>query len=525
RSATAVNEPNKTLAGGGSCSSVSSAVRRSGSSSAAALFLYPKSLLQIRRNCKSLGGAAHFGEGFSLSTMESSSKNDRVTWEGCSVLLDINDGDRIVFARLSPAATLKLGREHCLLKPLIGAPFGSVFQVENGKDGPYLSCMLQTSEVRLPGKDGQEKENDTEEVEMRDNRGLVDDNTAQSLTGEDINAMKREGATGGQIVEALIANSSTFEKKTAFSQEKYLLRKQKKYAPRILLRRPFARSICEGYFKKHPARTGFLRLDTLSLLLSLANVTANSDILVVDMVGGLITGAVAERLGGSGYICNTYLGAIGYPMGIVRIFNFSDETCKRIVRCSFGDLCPAQNGTSEQVVEAENLTKASQDTKEQLSSGDPTNNDVSTKEDIPSAETSEIVADIDGSPVQKSNKAVEPGKNASQEQIKLWRERGFPSLLVAAPELDPWTTVQKLLPLLSSSAPFAIYHPYLQPLATCMHNLKIERMAFGLQITEPWLREYQVLPSRTHPCMQMNAFGGYILSGTKISGAESNAQM
>lgn len=26
----------------------------------------------------------------------------------------------------------------------------------------------------------------------------------------------------------------------------------------------------------------------------------------------------------------------------------------------------------------------------------------------------------------------------------------------------------------------------------------------------------QVLPSRTHPCMQMSAFGGYILSGTKI---------
>ena len=36
----------------------------------------------------------------------------------------------------------------------------------------------------------------------------------------------------------------------------------------------------------------------LSLLLSLANVSANSDILLVDMVGGLLTGAVAERLGG-----------------------------------------------------------------------------------------------------------------------------------------------------------------------------------------------------------------------------------
>lgn len=42
----------------------------------------------------------------------------------------------------------------------------------------------------------------------------------------------------------------------------------------------------------------FMRVDALSLLLSLADVSAYSDVLVVDMVGGVITGAVAERLGG-----------------------------------------------------------------------------------------------------------------------------------------------------------------------------------------------------------------------------------
>jgi len=34
----------------------------------------------------------------------------------------------------------------------------------------------------------------------------------------------------------------------------------------------------------------------------MANVSSNSDILVVDMIGGLLTGAVAERLGGIVYI-------------------------------------------------------------------------------------------------------------------------------------------------------------------------------------------------------------------------------
>lgn len=45
-------------------------------------------------------------------------------------------------------------------------------------------------------------------------------------------------------------------------------------------------------------------MDTLSLLLSMANVSCHSDILVVDMVGGLLTGAVAERLGGVLFILN-----------------------------------------------------------------------------------------------------------------------------------------------------------------------------------------------------------------------------
>jgi len=47
-----------------------------------------------------------------------------------------------------------------------------------------------------------------------------------------------------------------------------------------------------------------MRVDTLSLLLSMANIGAYSDVLVVDMVGGLVVGAVAERLGGK--ICFSF---------------------------------------------------------------------------------------------------------------------------------------------------------------------------------------------------------------------------
>ncbi|KAK6939348.1 tRNA (adenine(58)-N(1))-methyltransferase non-catalytic subunit TRM6 [Dillenia turbinata] len=456
------------------------------------------------------------------------SQNPRVTWEGCSVLLDINDGDRLVFARLSAGATLKIGNKNCSLRPLIGCPFGSLFQVETGDKDPSVppSSLLRRLYfiyVDLQGKgEGQLVE------DSRDNRTIVDNNKAQSLSAADIDEMRRQGAKGDDIVEALIANSATFEKKTAFSQEKHRLRKQKKYAPRVLLRRPFARRcICEAYFKKYPARIGFLRIDTLFLLLSMANVTAHSDILVVDMVGGLVTGALAERLGGSGYVCNTYLGATPSNIDIVTIFNLSEEICKRILHCPITDLSSAPTGTSEKTAAREDVHDMESELKEQTSTDNPASGEeamvpstIGTLESVP------LTTNSPGSRISKSTKA---GEWASEENISSWKTNGFSSyvqclsylnrwcsLIIAAPELDVCNAVQQLLPLLSYSAPFVIYHQCLQPLATCMHKLQLEKLAIGLQITEPWLREYQVLPSRTHPCMQMSAFGGYILSGIKI---------
>ncbi|KAL6010827.1 hypothetical protein ACLOJK_001269 [Asimina triloba] len=241
-------------------------------------------------------------------------------------------------------------------------------------------------------------------------------------------ARNQEGASGDQIVEALIANSSTFENKTSFSQEKYRLRKQKKYAPRVLLRRPFARR--------------FLRMDTLALLLSMANVSSYSDVLVLDMVGGILTGAVAERLGGTGYVCSTYFGDKPYPIDIAGIFNFSNEICS-----SMEQSAPCE----EPSVSNNNIS---------LSSG---NGSLDAMEVSPSSPRhSDDVHDQNGSTVLKVGKSTKAGRRASPEALKLWKENGFTSLIIASLELDTWSTVQELLPLISNSAPFAIYHQYLQ---------------------------------------------------------------
>ncbi|XP_020259775.1 tRNA (adenine(58)-N(1))-methyltransferase non-catalytic subunit trm6 [Asparagus officinalis] len=435
--------------------------------------------------------------------------NSRITWEGCSVLLDINDGDRLCLACLSPNASIKIGNKKCSLNPLIGRPFGSSFRLETGTDGaPHLAlCVPSSSSSSSDATRDLEKDDWQSKDEAKDNRELLDNNTAQSLSREDIDAMRCEGATGDEIVDALIANSSTFGKKTAFSQEKYKLKKQKKYAPKVLLRRPFARSICEAYFKKYPTRIGFLRVDTLSLLLSMGNIGAYSDVLVVDMVGGMLAGAVAERLGGSGHVCSTYFGTKPPSLDIVRIFNFSNEVCRRILQAPFSVFSLSQNNGAVSFEKDPNVQSLELHYNACNASLLPCSSD---GVDDTHQNTSSLV-----------QKPVPAGRQASSEDIKSWKEKGFTSLIVAAPEMDVGSIIEDLLPLLSYSAPFAIYHQYLQPLATCMHKLQTSKMAINLQISEPWLREYQVLPSRTHPHMQMSGFGGYILSGTKISGTDS----
>jgi len=175
-------------------------------------------------------------------TTGANSNNRNLTTPGCAVLLDINDGDRLAFAHLSPHASVKVGNAKCLLDPLVGIPFGSVFEVQSGPNGHVLVRLQHPITVDAESKEKESIESEEAVESMcRDNRALIDNNTAQTLSAEDIEQMRREGATGKAIIEALVANSASFEAKSAFSQEKYKRRKQKKYAPHVLVRRPSAR--------------------------------------------------------------------------------------------------------------------------------------------------------------------------------------------------------------------------------------------------------------------------------------------
>ena len=86
--------------------------------------------------------------------------------------------------------------------------------------------------------------------------------------------------------------------------------------------RPTLYSIAQHFFQKNPDKIKGLRVDTLSQILNLANVHANSKILVVDDTQGLIISAVAERMAGFGKVVGIHDGD-NQNYDVMRYMNYS----------------------------------------------------------------------------------------------------------------------------------------------------------------------------------------------------------
>lgn len=227
------------------------------------------------------------------------------------------------FVEVDLRRQFKFGGKHRVnISEIVGKPYGSVFEVCKDKL-IYLpdTCQLTRNEnlsAALP-----------EDASISaDNRNLDDTGgDSQHLSPDDIAKLRNSGASGEEIISALIKNSDTWEGKTAFSQQKWLKRKEQKYAPRVRLCRPDSETVCTAYFQKHSEKMGNLRPDSLAQILAFGNIHAGMQTIVFDTCMGVVTAAVTERLGGLGRILSPHTGS--HPsMDAMKYFNFNDEISK-----------------------------------------------------------------------------------------------------------------------------------------------------------------------------------------------------
>ncbi|KAL4539650.1 hypothetical protein Ndes2437B_g01989 [Nannochloris sp. 'desiccata'] len=421
---------------------------------------------------------SHF-ENYLKNTME-----DQIIKEGDTIIFGDVLGDRQSIITLRGKVRIKLGKAFYPADPIIGCNYGTLFTIS--ADGKSL-------EKTHHSPSGEWNEN----VEVtRNNAKLLDANaTNQPIQQAEILAMKQAGKHGKEIVDALTNNSATFQTKSEFAQEKYKKRKAKKYVQLACAKRPTAASICDTLFNKQPARIGYLRPDAVGILLHMANVGPGSKILVLENCGGMITGAVAERMGGYGSVCATYLEPHAKGIEIVKSFNFTSGIRGTVSRAPLVGLLK----TRRDQLEKEKEQKVAEDEGTEYMLVD------SSLQSPPPAAATEAAADT-----PSGNGEVVVEKNSKDTGSE---KPPFSGCILCNPILHPKIALNALFPLLSPSASFAVWSQTLQPLADTMNELRRTGNAVSLMVQETWYRKQQVLPKRTHPTMSMNHGGGYLLSG------------
>ncbi|KAF7724553.1 tRNA (adenine(58)-N(1))-methyltransferase non-catalytic subunit trm6 [Apophysomyces ossiformis] len=383
-----------------------------------------------------------------------------------NVLIHMPSGN-VKFVNLKPNTNVSLGKFGTFQADnLIGQPFGLSYEIydQKGSIRPIKNWALSVVE-------------DT----TANNQTINDDATVQTLTHEEIEKLKAEGLKGNmaaeEIIKKMMESHTEFSKKTEYSKAKYIQRKKKKFMKVFTPVRPTLSSITEYFFNKNPDKIKNLRIDTLSQLLSLANIHANSKILVVDDTQGLIVAAVAERMGGYGTIVGLHEGE-AHNYDILRYMNFSKHILDTIHTVPFSRVDPSVLDEPWEEKTTEELEKLSENE-------------------------------------MKSYLRRKKAAEVRAHSRKLLFDGGFDGLVISS-SYAPETVVEYLTKYVNGSRPVVIYSYHKEALLSAAHWMRKSSDYLQADITESSLRRYQVLPGRTHPEMNTSASGGYLLSGFRV---------
>jgi tRNA (adenine-N(1)-)-methyltransferase non-catalytic subunit len=347
-----------------------------------------------------------------------------------------------------------------------------------------------------------------------DNRNLVDNNKSQALQQPDVERLRRTGTEGAAIVDALITNSSTFQNKTEFSKAKYVTKKQMKYQQRCRMVRCTPMSVCEAMFLKEPRKMLNMREDTLGQILSYSNVCAGCQVLVMETCMGVVTGALAQRMGGYGKVLSVYSGQQPAYLSMMSRFNLS-----------FAENSSIKWVHSEDVFKEDGATPV-----DEAKQGEQQEEDDPERAEREALEWPCHLQDHTRVYLEKMEYRREKRKFLAKrcsrfarkltrhtpvEAKKMLHSRKCDSVIIAT-RYDPTSTLLELLPYLASSSPFVVFCEFIEPLAECFRELQKQSLAINLRLSDTWMREYQMLPGRTHPSMNMSQSGGYLLTGIKL---------
>lgn len=398
--------------------------------------------------------------------------------QGDFVLLTLPSGTHRVI-EIREAGTVNLGKfGQFEATDLLGQPYGQSFEIGASNE---LTAIAKLDEAMGLDDFGSSS----------DNRELRANSNVQRMTSEDIEQLKLK--KGGQevareIIDTMIRSHESFDKKTSYSQEKYLTRKHKKFARRFKAEQLTPNALLEYlYHDKEPLKIMGLSVESLGMMMSLGNVMPGGDYLVVDETGGLVLFAMLERMDGKGSI--TLLHENDQPsLHLLSMTRWGsaqllDSVVKPINVLQF--LHPATARPEFRVLSAEE------------------------RERLPEVKRAQYD--------RKHSRYIQ--MNQAMDHVLT---NPFDSLIYAS-TLNPTTFVPRIIPRLQGSAPVVVYSLYKEVLVDLNHALLRDRRVLLPNIHHTAVRRYQTVPGKIHPLMTSRPPAGYILMGITVFPLE-NAQ-
>ncbi|XP_076256643.1 tRNA methyltransferase 6 non-catalytic subunit [Rhynchophorus ferrugineus] len=414
----------------------------------------------------------------------------------------IKAGDQVIVQRqgytklhkLKQHGSVVIGKFTVQMDNIVGEKYFDTFQMKNCPENKKLFILEKVEEVNSASNAV------NIEKSGRDNRNIVGDDSSQTLTKEDIDKLQDVQLNSNAIVEKLINNSKTFNMKTEYSQEKYIKKKEKKYFEYIQIRKPTIRLLTNMFYRQDPTKTLGIRIDDLSQILAYANVHSEGNHLLYDSgSSGLMSAAIMNCIGANtnGCLIHMHPGNECQKNAFIAM-QFPQEQKDRCINVNLYSVlrCFYQNKKTQ--------------------------NEIDNTNHLNKIKTDENVDDIE--PATKKARIEEqlPTSCEKQPQWKLENERACKilqnkcdSLIIAAKE-HPVSIVKELIQFLQGGRQLVVFNLNKEPLQDLFIYLKTRLDTVAIKLSNNFLRNYQVLPERTHPEVMMNS-GGYVLSAVKLN--------
>lgn len=410
-----------------------------------------------------------------------------------------------VFHLQIQAESFKIGKYAPISKDaLLASPFGGVLR--RTEDGQWERRRRQSADEKLEVVD-------TEVVIDRDNQHFAQNNTAQALSAADVEELKKT-CTGNEVIEKLVSSSATFDAKTQFSQQKYLAKKRLKHVQEVSVLPPRLQHICDCYWQTGIQKKCSIRFDYLSSLLSSADVQCGSRVMLLDCTPGIVTGAIAQRLRGTGRIYRVLAGdgdrggscAADKAVGELDLC----ETTRSVIRPMPLTLLSLRSLTHDWLQVRASAPALSPEDLERINAG---------KDEATLAAEAQTRAD-------KANR-IHKAQEARKHDFADIQAHGVSSLIVVAGENEDFLAEETircgLEGWLIPGGRVAVYGQHLQPLAALQGIWRKSGDFVDVKLVQLWTREYQVLPQRTHPIMDAEAMlqDGFLLVASLVRNALS----